>query len=113
MEILAPESAWLTVDEEQLAKLLDTPFGKRLIGKLSEAIPPMFEDGSRNKLLLRMGKIAGVQHAIESLFLMAHPPKKSDASQHSEYPSPENDAAWNDGKKLEPEPEKPPVEDII
>ena len=58
------------------------------------------ERGETNEILIRTGKVAGLQLAVQSLLALAHPNLPID-TKTPEYPALENDAAWNDGQKLE------------
>lgn len=100
MEIIAGVLDWTSNDEVVWAKFLESETGKRLIPKLAEFTPPFLERGPTDEMLVRLGKVAGVQLAIQTLIGLAHPtPPMSD--QPTVYPDLHNDAAWNDGQKLE------------
>jgi hypothetical protein len=104
MEILANPSDWTPNDEEQLARFLETPTGKRLVPKLSEGLPSLLEGGEINAILIRSGQVLAWNKMIESLFLLAHPAPSVNRTVSEEYPALENDKAWNDGQQLEPIP---------
>ncbi len=100
MEILASSTDWTPNDEEQLAKFLSSETGRRLIPKLAENIPPLLEAGETNAILIRSGVVLAHQKAIETLFLLAHPPAPVQ-NPVREYPPLEDDKAWRDGQTLE------------
>lgn len=101
MEILARPSDWTQFDAENLARFLETDTGKRLIPKLVENVPTLHEGGETNRILIRCGEVRAFNQMVEALLLLAHPPAPTPPPV-SEYPAPENDAAWNDGQKLSP-----------
>lgn len=99
MEIVAGELEWTSVDAENFAKFLSSPTGLRIIPALAQNRPALLRKGDTNEICIRSGELIGYQSAIENLFSLAHPPAEA-PKQASEYPDPANDAAWNDGKKL-------------
>jgi len=81
-------------------QFLQTQTGKRLLPKLAELTPILLSEGDINKILIRSGEVRGVQLAIQGLLsLSVHQPDNSKIND-TNYPAPENDAAWDDGKKL-------------
>jgi hypothetical protein len=100
MEILANADEWTANDEEQLARFLDTPTGKRLIPALTKEVPVLLEGGDTNAILIRSGQVLAFQKMVETLIFLAHPPKGSAPPAVTNYPALENDAAWNDGQTL-------------
>ena len=112
MEIIASSLDWTQVDAEKLAAFLDTETGRRFIPKLVENAPPLFDGGDTNKILIRAGEVRGFQTVVREIISLAHPPPPSPSAPANEYPPLENDSAWNDGQKLEPEPPKPEILDI-
>ncbi len=103
MEIIAGPLDWTSVDEENLSKFLQTETGKRFIPKLADQVPPILEVGETNALLVRCGKVRGYQDALQNILALAYSqerPKTDNAA--SAYPALDDDAAWNDGKKLTP-----------
>jgi hypothetical protein len=99
MEILASASEWTHIDSENLAKFLETETGKRLIPRLTENIPQLLDGGDTNRVLIRSGEVRAFSAMLETFLLLAHPPALPKPSA-SEYPSPEDDSAWNDGQKI-------------
>jgi hypothetical protein len=112
-EIIAGPLDWVANDEENLARFLDTETGKRFLPKLMEEAPLLLERGHVNAILIRSGEVRGFQNVVRTILALAHPAPKGGLSPvEKEYPSLTDDAAWNDGQKLEPVPDKPPI-DII
>ncbi len=107
MEILAGKLDWLATDEQNLAAFLDTPTGQRLIPKLLEEAPPLFEGGAVNEILIRSGKVLGYAEIARTILALAHPVPKLDAqsASHNTHPSLEDDSQW-EGPKLSDPPEK-------
>lgn len=105
MEIVASQLDWTTVDEENLAKFLETETGRRFLPRLLDSVPPLLENGKTKQLLIRSGIVIGYQRVARDILAMAHPAARPDdqKEQSSAYPDLRNDAAWNDGLKLEPE----------
>jgi len=108
MEILAKESEWLHTDSDRLAEFLETGTGKRLIPTLVQSMPPLLAGGEINAILIRSGEVRAFQSMVESLLMLAHPAPKS-GSPVVDYPELEDDAAWADGQKINPDgkPEVP------
>lgn len=109
MEIVASALDWTTNDEEQLAKFLDTETGKRFLPKLMELVPGLLPSGDVNAILIRSGEVRGYGEVARTILTLAHPPARSaipESANH--YPKLDDDTAWADGQKLEPE--KPPTE---
>lgn len=100
MEIIAGVLDWTSNDEVVWAKFLESETGKRLIPKLAEYTPPFLERGPTDEMLVRLGKVAGMQLAVQTLVSLAHPAQPLD-NQPTVYPALDDDAAWNDGQKLE------------
>lgn len=106
MELLAKTTDWTTVDEERWAAFLETETGKRLLPKLAETTPALLPGGETNSILIRNGEVRAFLTVIETLLGLAHP--EPPAAEHSPaYPPPEDDRYWNDGAKLNPEPNSP------
>lgn len=100
MEIIAAASDWTQNDEEQLLKFLESAVGQRLIPRLADMAPPLLEEGDTNKILIRAGKLRGYQEALLNLIALSHSTKETPATEVVAYPALDNDAAWNDGQKL-------------
>ena len=111
MEITAGQLDWLSTDEENLAKFLDTETGKRFIPKLVEYAPPLHSDGDTNAILIRTGEVRGYQNVVQTILALAHPAPKSTPSRIG-YEAPEDDSAWNDGQKLTPVTPKPTLDPL-
>lgn len=110
LEIVASPLDWTSVDEEVLAKFLDTETGKRFLPKLIESVPPLLARGDTNDILIRSGEVRGFQEVARTILLLAHPAPKTSLDQTpSAYPSLTDDSAWDDGHKLEPETKPQPL----
>jgi hypothetical protein len=103
MEIQAGPLDWTTIDEENLAKFLDTETGKRFIPKLVESAPTLLNRGHVNAILIRSGELRGYQMVVQSILVLAHPAPKVETNDATEYVPLEDDSKWNDGQKLTPE----------
>jgi hypothetical protein len=99
MEISNDALPWDSEDIDLWRQFLHSQTGTRLIPKLLEAIPPLLEEGDTNKILIRSGLVKGVQLTAQSLLGLAEHPQKPPESPE-QYPALENDAVWNDGKKV-------------
>lgn len=104
LEILANAQDWLTLDAENLSKFLETDTGKRLIPKLVEHCPTLLDKGETNAILIRSGQVLAWNGMIEALLLLAHPAPPPPPANQTEYPALTDDAAWNDGQRLEQAP---------
>jgi hypothetical protein len=107
-EILADSTAWLPNDSENLAHFLDTETGKRLLPQLAGHCPVLLDKGDVNAILIRSGEVRAWTGMIESLLNLAHPAPVVNMNPATEYPELTNDAAWNDGQRIETEDQKPP-----
>jgi hypothetical protein len=102
MEILAGSLEWTQFDAEKLASFLDSETGKRFLPKLVEVAPPLLEDGTKTKILIRSGEVRGFQTVVKEIIALAHPAPPA-PKQESEYPPLTADEKWNDGQTLERE----------
>lgn len=98
MEIIAKPSDWTTVDEENLAKFLDTPTGQRFIPALSNLCPDLLERGHVNAILIRTGEVRAYRNVLRDILFMAHPPQPAAKQQHEEYAPLEDDSKWQGAK---------------
>ena len=92
---------WSSVDVGNLNAFLSTDTGRKLLPKVAESAPPLLEVGETNVILIRNGKFKGFQEALNEFFLLAHPLPPSRVSEDPMYPNLTNDAAWQDGQKLD------------
>lgn len=99
MEIVNEQLPWSTEDESHWLAFLQTPTGGRLLPKLAESAPALFDAGHVNKILIRSGELRGFQAAIQTLLGLSHSPPLVQVSNNN-YPAPEDDRAWNDGQKF-------------
>lgn len=99
MEITAQPLDWTSVDSDNFSKFLDSPTGKRLIPKLADGVPPLYEKGDVNSILIRTGEVRGFQMVLRDLLNLAHPPAPVQQDSTNNYPPPEDDKFW-DGPKL-------------
>ncbi len=106
MEIIAGELDWTHIDAEKWDAFLRSETGKRLIPKMIESAPALLATGDTNSILIRTGEFRGFQTAANRLLELAHSTPPTPIAVQNEYPPLEDDAAWNDGKKLEPETPK-------
>lgn len=104
MEIVASALDWTSIDEENLAKFLDSETGKRFLPKLLETTPTLLATGDVNAILVRSGEVRGFQQIVRDILSLAHPQSRaSDVTPPAnDYPPPEDDRHWNDGQKLTP-----------
>jgi len=100
MEILASDGEWIQTDAENLARFLESDTGKRLLPKLAEHCPVLFDKGDINAILIRSGEVRAWTGMIESLLALAHPVPETATKNATEYPPLTDDAAWNDGQRL-------------
>lgn len=103
MEILANELDWAQTDAEKWDAFLRTETGKRLIPKLVESAPTLLGTGDTNAILIRTGEFRGFQAAAQQLLTLTRVTPAEAAPVVNEYPPLEDDKAWDDGQKLEPE----------
>lgn len=113
MEIVADRLDWTQFDEEKWRGFLDTETGRRLIPKILESIPSLLTGGETNAILIRSGELRGLQLSVSRMLELSHSSPETQTQVIEAYPSPENDAAWDDGRKLDPNPEPRPVNDIV
>lgn len=102
MEILAKADEWVpSTDAENLAKFLDTDTGKRFLVQLADGAPLLLAEGDVNAILIRSGEVRSFHSVIQLIVALAHPSAPPAASgPTSEYPAPEDDKHWNDGRVL-------------
>lgn len=106
MEITQEALPWSSEDESNWNGFLQTNSGRRLLPKLVEGAPALFEAGDVNKILIRSGQLMGFQKAVSDLLALTHTQPVAPATAQSEaYPPLEDDAKWSDGEKLQ-SPEK-------
>lgn len=113
MEILIDELSWAQNDAEKWDAFLRTETGKRLIPKLVESAPTLLATGDTNALLIRTGEFRGFQQAAQTLLSLTRIASSEAAAVVNEYPAPEDDKAWNDGRTLTPETKPQTPSDII
>lgn len=102
MEITNTPPGWDGADAASLRTFLGTPAGSRFFAKLQEVIPALLGKGDTNEVLIRNGEVRGCSILLTQLFSMANPPRDS-VKVPSEYPALEDDTAWDDGQKLNPQ----------
>jgi hypothetical protein len=105
MEVTNEALPWSSEDESKWNNFLNSDTGRRLIPKLAEFAPALLDGAHANKTLVRNGELRGFQVALRELINLSHaqplPPTFV-----SPYPSLENDAAWEDGEKLNQPPKQ-------
>jgi hypothetical protein len=100
MEPQSPLSEWNSEDTQILRQFLETRTGGKLLPRLAESAPTLFEAGDTNKVLIRNGMLIGFQTALREIFVLAYPPPDP-KKEVTDYPSLGDDDAWKDGQKLE------------
>jgi hypothetical protein len=103
MEITANPLDWTSIDGDNLAKFLDTDTGRRLIPKLADASPPLFDKGDTNLILIRTGEVRGVQRMLREILDLAHPPPPT-PQREDNHPPLEDDKYWTGPKLNDPDP---------
>lgn len=102
MEITNDSISWTSEDIDIWSQFLRTATGSKLLGKLLETTPTLFEEGDTNKVLIRTGKVTGYMDAARSLLSLAqHTPAPAKSVQN--YPALEDDGEWA-GPKLSETP---------
>lgn len=88
-------------DSLALRAFLRTSAGERLIPKLAESLPALLAEGDVNKILIRSGELKGAQEVIKNIVALAFPPAEFSSPTNTNYPDLTNDAAWEDGAKVQ------------
>lgn len=88
-------------DSALFREFLKTRSGERLIPKLLESIPTLLASGDVNAILIRSGEVRGFQEAARTLLALAYP-GPTPVKPANEWPSLEDDLAWADGQKTQP-----------
>lgn len=96
---------WSSIDAENLQSFLNTDTGRRMLPKAAESAPALLEAGDTNAIMIRNGKFKGFQECLNEIFSLAHPTAPVNSNQNGAYPALEDDAAWNDGQKLDKPPQ--------
>lgn len=101
MEISALPAEWdVSEDRDILIQFLKTRTGTRLLPKMVESCPALLASGDTNAIMIRNGEVIGFQKAIQALIGLTLAEPEPEASRATGLPDLEDDAAWNDGKKL-------------
>lgn len=103
MEITTTPLEWTSDDVANFRAFLKTQTGARLIPKIVEAVPALCADGDTNRICIRSGEVRGVQLAITTLLVLAHPTDEPESTGNTNYPDLTDDKSWNDGNKIEPQ----------
>lgn len=93
---------WSSTDAQALDTFLQSDTGRRLLPKVAESAPMLLEAGDSNAILIRNGKFKGFQEALNEIFYLAHPAPPQQQNEKGLYPNLTDDAAWNDGNKIDP-----------
>jgi len=101
MEITLESLPWDSEDVDNWSAFLRTKAGQRLIPKLAEHTPELLSAGDTNAILIRSGEVRAMAEVIKHLLSFATHPVHQTAPV-SEYPPLTDDAAWNDGQKIQP-----------
>lgn len=104
IEITADSAEWNSDDMLRLRNFLETPTGKKLLPCLLNGTPILLSHGGTNAILIRNGEVRGVQLVAKAFLELAYPSPKLKI--HKPWPDLEDDSAWADGKKANPEPEQ-------
>jgi len=91
---------WSSEDTQLLRQFLESRTGSKLLPKLAEAAPTLFESGDTNKLLIRNGALLGYQMALRELQILAYPPPEP-KKETTDYPNLLDDQAWPETEKLD------------
>lgn len=101
MEISAVPVEWdVAEDRDMLVQFLKTRTGARLIPKMIESCPSLLSSGETNSIMIRNGEVLGFQKAIQALLALTVVEPAPENTRTATLPALEDDAAWNDGKKL-------------
>ena len=102
MEITPSPLEWSSDDVANFRSFLLSKTGQRLLPKLAELVPPLFEAGDTNKILIRTGTVRGYQQAIQTLMDLAYPPPTPSSTVTDNYPDLLDDKAWPGTEPLNP-----------
>ncbi len=103
MEITNESLSWTSEDTDLWRAFLGTRTGSRLLPKLVESAPPLLESGDSNGILIRNGKVLGFQESVRALLNLAVNQPDAPKAESTNFPSLDDDAAWNDGQKINPQ----------
>ena len=101
MEITLAPLEWTSDDVLTLQTFLTSKTGARLLPKVVEQTAPLLEVGDTNSILIRSGKVLGVQDAIRIILALASPEPPAPTQDSTEYPDPTDDSQWP-GPKINP-----------
>jgi hypothetical protein len=100
MEITANPVEWTSDDVANFRAFLSTQTGARLLPKVAQGFPPLMGEGDTNKILIRNGEVRGMMEAISSILALANPTAEVKSTDNN-FPDLADDAAWNDGNKIQ------------
>lgn len=102
MEITNTPTEFTSDDSIALRTFLRTTAGERLIPKLAESLPALLAGGGLHEILIRSGEVRGAQEVIKNIIALAYPaPEFKSPITNTNYPDLTNDAAWEDGVKIQ------------
>lgn len=80
---------------------LNSETGQRLLPKLAESAPILFDGTDVNKTLVRNGELRGYQEALHTLLSLAEPPPETVPSSDA-FPRLDDDSKWPDQLNTNP-----------
>jgi hypothetical protein len=99
MSEIVPNLDWDSDDTRALREFFKTRTGSKVIGRVSEFMPPLLDGGDVNKTLVRNGEVRGWSDAIRTLVGLSIATPTPDSPVPTNYPSLTDDSAWTDGQK--------------
>jgi hypothetical protein len=104
MEITRDSLPWDSEDTDIWNSFLSTKTGQRLLPKILESTPALLASGDINSILIRSGEVRGFQASAGAILSLAMHPE-APVKETSSYPPLEDDSQWNDGQKIQPQPQ--------
>lgn len=100
----ANASPWTDSAAALLKQWLEGDLGQLFLAHVTSARPGLLMGSNDiNATALRGAEAAGFESCVNRIFSLAVPPAKETTVPNG-YPDPEDDAHWNDGKKLNEKP---------
>lgn len=101
MEITTDALEWNSDDIAAWGKFLRSRSGQRLLPKLLESVPSLFDSGDTNKILIRSGEVRGWSESARTLLFLAREPI-TPTTEITPYPPLEDDRHWEGDKLTQP-----------